>query len=62
MTLRKWERQEHFVETMRRLHRGPVADVAQRLRQMRGARLSRPRSARTEEASARITRRLMAPQ
>lgn len=61
MMLRKWESQELFVETMRRLRRERLAGLAQRFRSMRRVPLNQFRSARTEEASARITRRLMAP-
>ena len=61
MTLRKWERQDLVVETMRRLRRKRVTEVAQRIRQMKRTTLHQPHSARTEEASARISRRLMTP-
>jgi hypothetical protein len=62
MTLRNWDRQEMFVETIGRLRRKRVADLTRRIRQIRKMPFNRPRSAKTEEASARIARRLMVPQ
>jgi hypothetical protein len=61
MALRKWERQELFAKTMRRLHQQRVTSFDHWIRTVRRATLNRPRSTRTDEELARIARRIMAP-